>query len=163
MNYPLTTLYRPPRLSELDQHIRRARSRGGANLVATDAAGVKALYQSLAHGAVIAILPDHNPGRGTGIFASFFGIATNTMVLLSRLALKYNSPVYFVYAERLPHGAGFHLHFVPGAACISQGNLEISCASLNSGMENCIRTHPQQYQWGYKRFKIRPPGEPDFY
>jgi len=163
MNYPLTTLYRPPRLTELSENIRFARSRSGANLVATNTSGIKSLYQTLARGEVVAILPDHNPGRGAGIFAPFFGIATNTMVLLSRLAAKNHSPVYFVYAERLPHGVGFHLHFIPGDLQISNSDIAVSCAYLNAGIENCIRRHPHQYQWGYKRFKIRPEGEPDFY
>lgn len=163
VNYSITTLYRPPRLAGLAQLVRTARSRGGANLVATDINGVKSLYQTLSRGAVVAILPDHNPGQGMGIFAPFFGILTNTMVLLPRLAHKKNVPVYFVYAERLPRGQGFHLHFIRGDSQIGSHDISLACTHLNAGIEQCINHHPEQYQWSYKRFKIRPAGEPNFY
>ncbi|CAK0765870.1 Kdo2-lipid IVA lauroyltransferase/acyltransferase [Gammaproteobacteria bacterium] len=162
-HYPVTTLYRPPRLAGLGERVRLARARGGARLVATDIRGVKSLYQSLMQGEVVAILPDHNPGQGMGVFAPFFGISANTMVLLSRLANKNNVPVFFVYAERLPRGQGFHIHFVPGDQGINDTDIERSCACLNAGVEECIRRHPEQYQWSYKRFKIRPEGEADLY
>ncbi|CAK0774360.1 Kdo2-lipid IVA lauroyltransferase/acyltransferase [Gammaproteobacteria bacterium] len=163
-HYPLTTLYRPPRLIGLGEKVRIARSRGGARLVATNATGVKALYQSLARGEVAAILPDHNPGQGMGAFAPFFGISANTMVLLPRLAAnKGGVPVYFVYAERLAQGKGFHIHFVPGDPGIGDPDIVRGCTYLNAGVENCIRRHPAQYQWGYKRFKVREEGEGDLY
>lgn len=162
-HYPITTLYRPPRLAGLDERVRLARGRCGARLVATDSSGVKALYQTLSRGEVVAILPDHNPGRGNGVFVPFFGISANTMVLLPRLAAKNKTPVYFVYAERLPRGEGFHIHFIPGDSMISDSDPVRGCTYLNAGVERCIRLHPEQYQWSYKRFKIRPEGESDPY
>jgi len=161
--YPITILFRPPRLASLGEQVREARSRNGANLVPTDASGVKALHGALASGKVVGILPDHNPGQGKGVFAPFFGIPANTMVLLPRLAAKYQTPVYFVYAERLRRGKGFHIHFVPGEACIGSFDTTKGCTCLNQGLETCIRRQTEQYQWGYKRFKVRPEGESDFY
>src|SRR3569832_847138 len=43
--YPLTSLYRPPRMREMDALVRRGRERLGARLVPVDAGGVRALYQ----------------------------------------------------------------------------------------------------------------------
>jgi KDO2-lipid IV(A) lauroyltransferase len=30
-------------------------------------------------------------------------------------------------------------------------------------VEQCVRAAPEQYQWVYKRFRVRPAGEKAFY
>jgi Kdo2-lipid IVA lauroyltransferase/acyltransferase len=162
-HYPLTALYRPLRMRELEALVRQSRERLGGRLVPAGPAGVRALYQALARGELVGILPDQEPGAGNGMFAPFFGIAANTMVLLSRLASRARAPVIFTYAERLPRGAGFHLHFRAGAPELVTGTLEASVQALNADVEACVRNLPAQYQWSYKRFRSRPDGEPGLY
>ena len=36
-------------------------------------------------------------------------------------------------------------------------------AAINQGIEYCVREHPEQYQWNYRRFKTRPAGEAGLY
>lgn len=158
-HYPITSLYRPPRMSELDGMIRQARQRLGATLVPTDAGGIRALYKALEKGEMMGVLPDQEPGAGNGIFAPFFGVPAYTMVLLSRLAMKTKATVVFAYAERLPRGAGYHLHFLPVPQAINNGPLEDSVRCVNEAVEECVRALPEQYQWSYKRFRTRPEGE----
>lgn len=160
--YPLTSLYRPPRLAAFDALIRAARERTGAHLVPTDAAGLRALYQALQRGEVVGILPDQVPKRNYGVFAPFFGRQAYTMTLLSRLAIKSQAPAVIAYAQRLPRGAGFHLHIVP-APGINCEPLEASASALNALIEECVRRVPAQYQWGYKRYKISAEGETKLY
>jgi KDO2-lipid IV(A) lauroyltransferase len=162
-HYPMTTLYRPPDLVAMDRIIRHGRERFGAELVPTDNRGVKALFRALSRGGTIGILPDQEPGRGQGEFAPFFGIPAYSMTLLSRLAQKTGAAVVFTYAERLPLGRGFRLHFLKAPEGIADTELEASLSALNAGVEACIRGCPAQYQWGYRRFKTRPADEPDFY
>jgi KDO2-lipid IV(A) lauroyltransferase len=128
-----------------------------------DAGGVRALYQALDRGELVGMLPDQEPGAGNGVFAPLFGIQANSMVLLSRLAIKTGAPVIFAYAERLSHGRGYHLHFLPAPPAINQAPLEHSVAIMNEMVETLIRQKPQQYQWGYKRFRTRPAGESAIY
>lgn len=161
--HPMTSLYRPPKIQELDTLIRRGRQKCGAHLVPTDTRGIRALYEALNRQELIGILPDQDPGSGQGVFAPFFGISANTMVLLSRLAMRSGAPVFFTYAERLHGQAGFHLHFVPGPAVINTGPLAASVSAVNAGVEACVRRLPHQYLWNYKRFKTRPAGEEQFY
>jgi KDO2-lipid IV(A) lauroyltransferase len=99
-HYPLTALYRPPKLSDLNDFILTARQRAGGCYVPTTRRGIRSLYQALQHHEVVGILPDQVPTE-SGVFVPFFGIATYTMTLVSRLAQKMGSPVVFVYAERL--------------------------------------------------------------
>lgn len=161
-HYPITTLYRPSRLG-IDDLIRFGREKLGAHTVPTDRRGVRSLFETLRQGRVLGILPDQDPGPEGGLFAPFFGQPANTMVLLSRLATRNHSPVFLVYAERLPWGRGYRLHVERLPAAVSEGSLEASVATLNAAVENAIRRRPEQYLWTYKRFKTRPAGEPKLY
>ena len=164
MHYPLTTMYRAPPMSQMGLLMRKARERFNARLVSADNTGLRALYKAIERGEMVAILPDQVPSaRGGSVFAPFFGVPASTMVLLSRLAIKTGAPVVFACAERLPHGRGYHLHFLPAPAEISHGSLESSAAAVNTMVEKCARATPEQYQWVYKRFRVRPAGEKAFY
>jgi Kdo2-lipid IVA lauroyltransferase/acyltransferase len=161
--YTMTSLYRPPRIRELDSFMQQARERAGARLVPANAAGVRALYRALEHGEVVGILPDQEPGQGGGIFADFFGIPAYTMTLIGRLVKRTGAPVFFTWAERLAGSRGFHVHFEPAAGAVADASIEDITAAINAGAEACIRTIPAQYQWSYKRFNTRPDGSKDFY
>jgi KDO2-lipid IV(A) lauroyltransferase len=108
---------------------------------------------------VIGILPDQQPKAGEGQFAPFFGTPALTMVLLSRLAQRTGATVLFAFAERLPNGAGFRIHILPAPHGIADDDLPTAVAALNRGVEDCVCIAPEQYQWAYKRYSIRPPQE----
>ena len=161
--YPMTSLYRPPPIAGLDKTMSHGRERMGAKLVPTDAHGVRALYKALSNGELVAILPDQDPVKGQGVFAPFFGIQANTMVLLSRLANKTGATVLCAWAERLSWGRGYRIHFHRTQPSLVDDNIGLSLATLNAGVEDCIRQRPEQYLWCYKRFRSRPKGEPRLY
>lgn len=163
LRYPMTSLYRPPKQEGLDEMVRHARQRFGAKVVPTNAKGVKALYQALGNNQISGILPDQDPGENGGEFALFFGIQANTMTLLSRLAQKSGATVLCAWAERLPRGRGFAIHFEPVDEEIHSADICASVTALNRAVEGAVRQAPAQYQWGYKRFKTRPPGAPYLY
>ena len=154
--------YRPPRQPELEPLLIRARGGLSAEQVrAEGSAGVRTLFKRLAGGGVVGILPDQEPKQGEGEFAPFFGRPALTMVLLSRLAQRTGATVLFAFAERLPRGEGYVLHFLPAPAGIADPDLPTAVAALNRGVENCIRLAPTQYQWHYKRFGAQPPAGTD--
>lgn len=162
-HFPMTSLYAPPKQQALEDLIRKARQRGGARLVPTDAGGVRALMKALRQGEMVGILPDQEPRQGQGEFAPFFGQPAYTMVLASRLAQKTGAAVFYGFAERLPKGRGFRLHFLPADPAIADADPATSLAALNAGVERCIALAPDQYQWSYKRFRKRPQGYPSVY
>lgn len=161
--WPMTTLYRPPRMAALEPLIREGRTRTGAKLAKTDASGVRALMLGLKKGEMLGILPDQEPGEGNGVFAPFFGIPANTMVLVSRLAARAAAPVFIAHTERLSWGRGYRIRFVRCAEEVASKELEVAASALNAEVERVVRWLPEQYQWGYRRFKSRPEGEPPFY
>ena len=157
---PIAIAYRPPRQTALEPLLIRARGVLAADQVRADGpAGVRKLYKRLLDNGVVGILPDQQPKLGEGEFAPFFGVPALTMVLLSRLAQRTGATVLFSFAERLPLGAGFRLHFLPAPDGIGDEDLPTAIAALNRGVENCVRIAPAQYQWHYKRYAIRPPGD----
>lgn len=161
--YDFTALFRPPRQTRLAAVMHAGRERLGAKLVPTDAGGIRALYQALSRGDVVAILPDQDPREQGGVFAPFFGISANTPTLLPRLARKSGAPVLFCFAERLAWGRGFRLHFLPAPEGIDSADTATATAAVNRGVEQCVAVAPAQYQWAYKRFRTRPPGEMSLY
>jgi Kdo2-lipid IVA lauroyltransferase/acyltransferase len=156
---PIVSMFRPQG-NEWDDVMKRGRERFGAQLVASDRGGVRALLESLRRGHSIGVLPDQDPPEGSGAFAPFFGIAAHTPVLASRLARRTGAAVLYVFAERLGWGRGFVLHVVPAPREVANADETRACAALNRGLEDCIRRFPAQYWWGYARFRRRPPGEP---
>jgi KDO2-lipid IV(A) lauroyltransferase len=161
---PTTILYRPPRQPGLEGAMRRGRSAGGANVVPIDASGIRALYRALGKGEVVGILPDQQPrSEAAGVFAPFFGSPAFTMTLLGRLAHKTGAPVVFAFAVRLPRGEGFRLHWIAAPEGIGDPDPVVAATALNRGVEACVRVCPDQYQWGYRRFRMRPYGGPNPY
>ena len=161
--YPMTTLYQPPKLQQLDKMVRHGRERTGAKLVATGNTGVKSLLIALKQGEMIGILPDQEPRFGNGEFSPFFNIPAYTGTLVSRMTNKTNAKVIFAYAKRLDKGQGYQLNFINASEEIYSDDLSISIRALNQGVENCVKNLPEQYQWSYYRFRTRPEGEERFY
>jgi KDO2-lipid IV(A) lauroyltransferase len=154
---PIAIAYRPPRQAALEPLLVRARGGLAAEQVrAEGSAGVRKLFKRLSGGGVVGILPDQQPKQGEGEFAPFFGTPALTMVLLSRLAQRTGATVLFAFAERLPRGTGYALHFLPAPAQIADANLATAVAALNRGVEDCVRLAPTQYQWHYKRYSAQP-------
>lgn len=155
--HPITVLYRRPRQDWLAPLMEQGR---GLNLklAPADLGGVRRLMKALKHGEASGMLPDQVPGNGEGIWTPFFGKPAYTMTLAARLA-EGGATVLMTYAERLHYGAGFHLHFQPLAAPLT-GDLAARVAQLNREVETVIRLCPEQYLWGYNRYK-RPKGAPE--
>lgn len=157
---PMAIAYRPPRQADLEPLLLMARGALQAEQVPAEGAGVRTLYKRLSAGGVVGILPDQEPKQGEGEFAAFFGVHALTMVLISRLARRTGATVLFSFAERLPDGAGYRLHFLPAPTAIADENLNRAASALNQGVEACIRIAPEQYQWHYKRWSARPSDAP---
>jgi len=148
----MAILYRPPRIAAIEGLLRKVRGALAPEQVRAEGAGVRTLYKRLAGGGTVGILPDQKPRAGEGEVAPFFGQNALTMVLLPRLAARTGSTVLFAFAERLPKGAGYRIHFLPAPEGLGNEDLSVACAALNRGVENCIELAFSEYQWQYKRF-----------
>lgn len=145
---PITVLYRRPKQDWLAPIIEQGR---GANLrlAPADMGGVRKLIKALRSGAAVGMLPDQAPGIGEGEWAPFFGKPAYTMTLAARLAqLEGGATVILAYAERLQYGAGYHLHLLAPAGDVA------TPADVNREIERLVQLCPEQYLWGYNRYKV---------
>jgi KDO2-lipid IV(A) lauroyltransferase len=161
--YPMTMLYRPHRIQSLTQLMIEGRERQGGKLAPTDIQGVRLLIKSLKNNELTAVLPDQDPGYEKGEFAPFFGHPANTMTLLSKILQKTGARAISAYAERLPNGQGYHIHFYDADPDVNSSNLTTSLTAVNREVEQLILRCPDQYQWGYPRFRRQPDKLPNPY
>ena len=152
---PITVLYRPPKQAWLQTMIETGRARKQLYLAAADMTGVRALLKALKRGEAVGMLPDQAPKMGEGLWVDFFGKPAYTMTLAARLT-EAGAAVIMVWAERLPGGAGYHFHLQQPTHPIS-GKTEERAERISHEIECLIRQCPEQYLWGYNRYK-RPRG-----
>ena len=149
---PLTVLYRPARQPWLVGLMEIARQRPGLSPVPTNLGGVRLMIKALRQGHAVGLLPDQVPPQGMGQWAPFFGRDAYTMTLGARLAQQTGATVILAWGERLSWGRGYTLHFREMATPLSE-QLEAAVVQINQEMELLIRECPQQYLWGYARYK----------
>lgn len=162
--YPLAGIYKPQKGALNDLSV-QGRSRYTGILVPAVGGGVAAqLLGLMAKGYGCYIMPDQDPPEGRGVFAPFFGIAAHTPTLVHRIVkARPDVPIVLMWVERLPRAQGFTVHFRAPSPGIRDPDPVRSATALNSDFEEFVRSCPEQYWWGYKRFRRRPPGEPAFY
>jgi Kdo2-lipid IVA lauroyltransferase/acyltransferase len=154
---PITVLYREPKVAWLDPLMREGRGRGSVRLVPANRSGVRRLFAALKRGEAAGFLPDQVPGEGEGEWAEFFGRLAYTATLAPKLASRADVACFLVHAKRLPRGAGYRILLRPlPAAQPGEGNVR----HLNRALEELIRQCPEQYLWGYNRYKTPAGAKP---
>jgi KDO2-lipid IV(A) lauroyltransferase len=149
---PLTVLYRPSRKEGLGQVMEATRARPGLETAPTTLAGVRQMIKALRAGKAVGLLPDQVPPEGMGQWTPFFGKPAYTMTLAARLALQTGAKLMVIWGERLPWGHGYRIHAselnTPEAA-----DVDVLVLQINQAMERLILSRPDQYLWGYARYK----------
>ena len=156
---PITVLYRPARKPWLRPLVDTARGRPGLAAAPATLAGVRQMIRALRRGEAVGLLPDQVPPEGLGVWAPFFGQPAYTMTLAARLVQQTGARPLLVWGERLPRGAGFVVRVSALSDALpfdapAEADPQAACAAaVNRAMEGLIRQCPQQYLWGYNRYK----------
>jgi KDO2-lipid IV(A) lauroyltransferase len=153
---PFTILYRPARQRWLARLLGTVRNRPGIEAAPTTLQGVRQMLKALRAGRAVGLLPDQVPPRGQGLWSPFFGRPAYTMTLAARLARQTGAAVILARCERLPRGRGYLLHLEDLPEPLAP-TLEAAVLQINQAMERLIRQSPEQYLWGYARYK-KPRG-----
>ncbi|MDD2742949.1 MAG: lysophospholipid acyltransferase family protein [Rhodocyclaceae bacterium] len=154
---PITVLYRPPKRAFLQALIEKGRRRKNVHLAPADLSGVRSLIKALKRGEAVGLLPDQAPKMGEGVWLDFFGKPAYTMTLAARLT-ETGAATIFAWAERLPDGLGYHFHLRSAHHELTGVTVD-RAKQINFEIESLIRQRPEQYLWGYNRYK-RPGGAP---
>lgn len=146
-------MYKPNKNEDLDRFMLEARQRLNATLVPTDETGVRAIFKHLKQGGLTVILPDHVPKESGGIYSMFYGQNTLSSTLVSKLASKTQCAVIGLSCLRHNDLDGFDVYASKLSDDILSKDLQLSVDTLNKELEQMINTAPNQYLWGYKRFR----------
>lgn len=163
-HHTITGVYKPQKGALEDLSV-QGRTRFKGRLVPAIGGQVrKLMIEQLQQGELVYFLPDQDPPGGRGVYAPFFGIQAHTPKLAARIVQEHAAPIVFMFGERLAGAKGFRLHIQPPLDdAIYSHDIDTAVTALNANVEACVRQFPDQYWWGYRRFRRRPPGEPDFY
>lgn len=153
-----TVLYRPNRLTALDEYVKRQRSRYGATLVPTNKAGIAAFGDALRNKGVLAMAADPEPRLERGSFAPFFNVPALTAHYIIDLLRDTQADILGIHIAR-DLDYQFHVYIDEFPDTIHSQDMVAALTAMNQVVETRVRGHPTQYQWGYKRFKRRPNGE----
>jgi len=156
------SLYSPPTLQALGPIIEKSRRGSGATLVPTTSRGLAKLLKSVKAGTISGILPDQvPPDVNAGENSLFMGIPCFTGTLACNIIRRTGALAIFGSAQRVP--GGFVVRYELADPEIYDEDTAVSLAALNRGVETCLRRCVEQYQWEYKRFRVRPSDGPGFY
>lgn len=164
--HPMAFLARRVDNPLVEQLAERQRARFGNRSIDKKNA-VREVLKTLKAGGVVGILADLNAAREEGVFCDFFGVPACTTAGVATLALRTGAivlPGYIVWDE----AARIHrLYFEPPIETINTGNqkddVQINTARYTAALEAIIRRHPDQWLWIHRRWRTRPPGEPELY
>lgn len=136
-----------------DRFVLEARARSGGSLVPTKRRGLRQLLVGLKQGKDMMILPDQKPGgKKAFIDARFFGFSAPTTTLVHNLCSKMDCDVFIANMCRSMPPGEFSLHISPLEQARLAADDVDSAQYMNDAIEALARQHPEQYQWGYRRF-----------
>jgi KDO2-lipid IV(A) lauroyltransferase len=141
----------------VDRWIDAARQRAFARTIAKkDKAG---LLQALREGAMVLYLGDQDFSYHHA-FVPFFGVPAATVTALPELMAASGAAALPVWMQREADGR-YRLVVEPQWPGWPAGDPSADAARYMAELEAVVRRHPAQYLWVHRRFKTRPPGEPD--
>ena len=152
--YNFMSLYKPQTNRSTDRFIFEARSRTGATMLPVDASGLKQLSKGLKQNRNAMILPDQRPKKDkTRFLSSFFGQPAPTTALIYSLCKRQDCEVFLAAAFRDVNTGQFNITVKSLELNNLNGDQQTSLDYMNNEIETLIRLQPEQYQWGYARFK----------
>ncbi len=131
------------------------RNRFGGNSI--DRQGnVKAIIREIRNGDFIIIAPDIDLGLKDSEFVPFFGIQTNTVTTISRLAKITGADVCLMTTTLKADESGYLCEIRKPLKDFPSTDPKSDTARLNQYFEAEIRLRPAEYYWVHKRFKNPP-------
>lgn len=161
LDAPVDGVYRPHADPSMERASRDGRQRFGGLLL--DRADVRGMLRRLRDNRAVWYAPDQDPGPRHGVFAPFFGRPAATLTATARLARASGAPVLPFRVERRDAGRAWRVVIEPALADFPGGDEIGDAVRINEVIERWAREAPEQYLWVHRRFKTRPPGEPDLY
>jgi Kdo2-lipid IVA lauroyltransferase/acyltransferase len=155
------TMYSRQRIPWMNHWVRSGRQRFGQPKLLSRGDAMRGLLKGLRGGDGLYLLPDLDLGAHESVFVPFFGHDAATVTSLPRLARLSGAPV-LPCVSRLVAG-GYEVELLPAWPAYPGDDDAQAAAVMNRELERYVRTMPGQYHWLHRRFKTRPPGQPNPY
>lgn len=166
LEYPISFLVRPLDNPLIEEMIEGIRTRFGNRAIDKKSAARQSL-RVLREGGTLGILSDLNTQTHEGVFVPFFGKLACTTAGIATLALKTDAVVIPTCAVWDKEKKRYFFHGDPPVELVRTGehdkDIELNTARFAAAVERMVRLYPDQWLWIHKRWKTRPPGEPDVY
>ncbi len=160
MTEPMHIVVRPLDNPRLDAWVERRRALSGNHIIYKKEAAREILRALRANGAV-GILIDQNVVPAEGVFVDFFGRKASAGTAFVKFAHRTGAAVVPGFALWEERESQYVLRFYPELEMT--GDVAADTQRVHSFLESVIRQYPDQWLWVHRRWKTRPPGEPDLY
>jgi Kdo2-lipid IVA lauroyltransferase/acyltransferase len=163
---PMAYLARPLDNPKIDAVLTVLRTRFGNDPINKTHSARRAIT-ILREGGILGILSDVNAHPKEGVFVPFFGVEACTAAGAAMLAIRADSWIYPTFCVWDKDSKKYK--FVHGSVLepVRTGDIKhdvLQTTKLYTAeIEGIIRQYPDQWMWIHKRWKTRPPGEPDLY
>lgn len=164
--YPMSMVIRRLDNPRVDRFVNAIRCMHG-NRVLHKNDFARGLIAAMRAGETVGILMDTNMTPPQGVFVDFFGQAACTASGVARVALRTGAtvlPGFMVWEAQEQH---YVLHFLRPLQLVKTGDEEHDAIAntqiFTTALENVIRHYPDQWLWVHRRWKTRPPGQPQLY
>lgn len=152
-------MYRPHNNPVIDRMIVNGRGRHG--VTGFTKKQLKDMVAYISEGGMVWYGCDQDFGKHADLFVPFFGVPASNISTPSYIARETGAAVVFMGMRRLENGQ-YEFEFSPELPQFGQ-DAQKDAEAWNQELEKSILKFPSQYFWVHKRFKKRPPGEPNFY
>jgi KDO2-lipid IV(A) lauroyltransferase len=164
---PIAFIVRPLKSEALDRIVTERREWAG-NRVIRKEDSAKLVMREIRRKTIVGILIDQNVDSYKGVLVDFFTRKAYTTFGIARLALAMQTSIHPGFIFRDPRRKFHHtLRWGPPIPMDPEAPREEEVLRLtrrcNEELEKAIREDPTQWLWFHRRWKTRPPGEPDIY
>ncbi|MCP5111418.1 MAG: lysophospholipid acyltransferase family protein, partial [bacterium] len=157
---PMHVVVRPLDNPLIDRLVERYRTLSG-NRVIEKKDGARGILRALSRNEAVGILIDQNSSLDEGVFVPFFGTPACSNTGFAKIAARSGATVIPGFALWSAEENRYILRFYPPMEMT--GDAADDTRRLHARLEEVIREHPNQWLWIHRRWKTRPPGEPEIY
>lgn len=147
--FPIAGFYSPMHNEFFNAHYVAAMESIGKPMFPRDRSGISGMIRHLKSGGFQGMVVDQHVRRGAPL--SFFGVPAMTALSPAEMSLKYDAALVPIYGIRQPDGLGFSIRI---EAPIPRSDPAGMTQALNDSLEALVRTHPDQWMWIHRRWKL---------
>lgn len=157
----MMTMFSNQKNEAFNEAMKQGRLRFNDSVLFSRQDGLRQAIRLMRQGVPFYFLPDMDLGPRDAVFVPFFGVSAATVTSVARLAQMTGAAIVPCVTELTD--TGYICRLYPAWEDFPGDDLKSATLRMNQFIESRTLEMPAQYLWTHKRFKTRPPGEPDLY